>query len=575
MSVSLIYGLPHIYLASKLGNSYSPLIVSGYSPIAYDEGTLYSPAVNYILQGHLLLQDPYVAEYSNTPTTFVGESASAIIMAMLSLLTGSIEKAFIAADFIFPAAIFTLLYFFASHFIKNHYFAMSAAFVAAISRDFIAMIPNPFAMWNYLKYAESPNEFLYLARAFHPQVSLVFFALGVLLLANLIKRRSAKLATVLGVVFGLAFFTYIFYWTYLLVVIVLTGIYFALRRDKHMVSHLFLSLTIGLVLAIPYLWNTYIFYTSKLAEDFTQKYTIMGAPVPVTIFRYIILAVALYLISNIKNMKQLGTKRDLIYFYIILIFVGILIPLLFKLVLNRDLVVLHYIRRALAPFATIAVFVIAYNLAVYYKIATKQLTIFAAVFLILATVFAVRIQIISSQSVKYAQKDNKNLRTIYKYLDNFTERYSTVGSLDEDLNSYLPTYTQNKVFFPPTLRTITPTGEDVQRYAIISNLLGENIDMQKQNLDNYLSYIFYFQAFNQAKNKFDPQSSKVIIAKNTLEVFAKQNFPDQLKKYKLDYLIISPNELSWVKPQYKYLKPTTSINGYIIFKVLANDNETI
>lgn len=572
--ISIIYGLPHIYFANKLGKYYSPLIVTGYSPVAFDEGTLYAPAVNYILQGHIFLQDLYVAEYSNTPTPFIGESASAIIMAVLSRITGSIEKAFIAADFIFPAVIFTLLYFFARYFIQNRYFAMSAAFFAAISRDFIATIPNPIAMWNYLKYGENAGEFLYLSRAFHPQVSLVFFILGILSLTNLIKKRSAFQTVLTGLILGLTFYTYIFYWTYLLFIIVMAVIYFVLHRDQQIVSRLLFSLVIGLAIAIPYLWSTYNFYISTLAEDFTQKYTLTNAPVPVTIFRYLFLSAALYFFLKIKKATKTDLNKDLIDFYIILILGGILLPLLFKL-LNKDLVILHYIRRALAPFATIAVFVIAKNLIEYYKVTAKTLTVFAIFCTIFTAVFATRVQLIASQSVKDAHKDSKNLKAVYNYLNKFTNKYSVIGSLDEDFNSYLPIYTQDKTYFPPTLRTVTPTGEDVQRYAVISNLLGNTVDKQRQYLDNYLSYVFYFQAYNQSTKKFDPNAPKVTAAKNNLGVLAKQNLQEQLNKYRLDYLIINPDELPSVKPQYMFLKPEASVSGYIIFKVYANDNETI
>ena len=132
----------------------------------------------------------------------------------------------------------------------------------------------------------------------------------------------------------------------------------------------------------------------------------------------------------------------------------------------------------------------------------------------------------------------------------------------------LPVFTQNKIYFPSTLRTITPTNEELERYAILSNLLGLNVESQKQDLDIYASYIFYFQSFNQNTKKFDTRLERVEQAKEDLDKFSKYNLSNQVKKYSLDYLIITPDKLNKVKPHYELLKSVGSINDYIIFRVI-------
>ena len=117
--VSFFYGLPNIIMTNKLGSDYNPLVISGKSPIARDEAFAYAPFVNYILEGKLFLRDAYVVEYANYPTPFLGETVPSLIFAALAKLTGSVEKAFIAADFIFPPIIFLLFYILISFFIKH------------------------------------------------------------------------------------------------------------------------------------------------------------------------------------------------------------------------------------------------------------------------------------------------------------------------------------------------------------------------------------------------------------------------------------------------------------------------
>ncbi len=94
---------------------------------------------------------------------------------------------------------------------------------------------------------------------------------------------------------------------------------------------------------------------------------------------------------------------------------------------------------------------------------------------------------------------------------------------------------------------------------------------QKQNLDSYASYIFYFQAFNRDLKNYDTKLERVEQARIDLDRFSKYNLSNQVKKYRLDYIILTPNELTNVKPNYKFLKPVGSVNGYIIFKVISAD----
>src|SRR3990167_10419890 len=167
--ISLIYGFPHVLLISRLGVNYTPLALTGESRIARDEAFAYAPEVNYILKGHFFLKDAYVAEYSNYPTPFMGESAPSLVFALLAKLTGSVENAFIAADFIFPPIIFVLLYIITNIFIKNKLYSAAVAFLTVIARDFIAVIPYPHATFQYLTFAEGQNYLLYFSRAFRSE----------------------------------------------------------------------------------------------------------------------------------------------------------------------------------------------------------------------------------------------------------------------------------------------------------------------------------------------------------------------------------------------------------------------
>lgn len=555
--VSFIYGLPHIILTSKLGAEYTPFSISGESRIARDETYAYAPEVNYILKGHLFLKDAYVSEYANYPTPFMGESVPSIVFALLSKLTGSMENAFIAADFIFPPIIFLLFFLLTRRFVKNNLLASSIAFVAVVARDFIAVVPYPQQTFQYLTIAEGQDYLLYFSRAFHPQLTFIFFALAFMFFLNLVEKPNSKKFLVLsGISFGVLFYSYVFYWTYFVVFLGLNSIYFLARREKSIIIALLKSSAISLMIAIPYLFNMYKFYQLDLATDFVTKSSLQNMPLPITLVRYLLVAVLFFITAKKRNNK----------FFVFLSFLlaGVLITPISKLLIGQDLETFHYLRRALMPFATIAFFITIYS-AIKNK---RYLNGFLSIVLFITFItFALNTQIIVSRKIKDSHVRNHDQERVSSWLNANTPKDSVVGSLSTDFESLVPVYTQNKVFFPPTDRTIMPTSEGVTRYAILSNILGVDMSWQKKNLDNIVSYLFIYQSYNPNLN-LDLNSPKRFLAEGEIEKVS-QNWQNEVNKFKLDYVVVTPEEKLVVNPNSRFLYQVASFGDYRIYNYKA------
>jgi len=551
--VSVIYGFPNIILSLKLGENYNPLPISGFSPIARDEAFAYAPEANFILKGNLFLKEMYVKEYQNTPTPFLGETAPSLVYAVLSKLTGSIEKAFIAGDFIFPPIIFVLLYLVARIYINNNFFALSAAFLTVIARDFIAVIPYPHETFQYLNFEEGQNYLLYFSRAFHPQLTFIFFSLAVLATVKMFQSPNKKFPIVLtGMLIGILFYSYIFYWTYFLFFSGLLVIYLIVSRNLFSTKRVVIAILIGLILGLPYFYNMFQFYKLDLASDFVAKTSLHNLRLPITLLRYLIISAIFFLSYPKKDQK--------FYLFFSLLMSGILIAPISKLVIGQDLETFHYLRRALMPFATIALFVSA-----YYLIKNKSPILKVLPVLIVAVVLYLgfKTQLIASNRIYLAHTRDYDREAVFSWLRSNTVKDSTVGSLNTTFNSLLPLYTQNWTFFPPTDRTVTPTAEGVRRYITLSKMLGIGKNWQKKNLDNIISYLFVYQAYDN-QNRLDLNSPKRIWAESEIDKYSETNIAisDQL-----DYLVVTPEELEIIKPDTNILHPLTSINKYIIFRL--------
>lgn len=554
--ISIIYGLPNIILISKLGSSYTPFSLSGKSPIARDEVFAYAPEVNYILQGHLFLKDAYVYEYAHLPTPFMGESLPSIIFALLSKMTGSLESSFVAADFIFPPVIFFLLFSLTRIFTKNNFYSMTTAFISTVARDFIAVIPFPHETIQYLTSAENQKYLLYFSRAFHPQLTFIFFCLAFIAFLKMLKSPETKYIILTGAIFGLLFYCYIFYWTYFAAFVALCFLYFTLTRQKTILKALLISSLIALIIAFPYLLNIYEFYKLDFTADFVAKSSLVNVPLPLTLLRYLFIALLFLMFSKKRN------DNSIVFFLFLL--TGILITPVSKLLLGQDLETFHYLRRALMPFATLSLFIVFHRLLIGNKAILK---FFSILMFLIFFVFSINSQITAVRVIEKEHIIDEDLENTMQWLKKNTKKSSVIGSLNPNFSSLLPAYTRNKVFVPPTDRTIMPTFEGIERYKIISELLGLDEIRQKENLDNLVSYFFVYQSYDQNRN-LDINSPRRQEAEKQIDRLSENNkWKDIMKNYKLDYVVITPSELKTVKPDASYLKAVTSINQYIILKV--------
>ena len=554
--VSFFYGLPNIIMTNKLGPDYNPLVISQKSPIARDEAFAYAPFVNYILEGKLFLRDAYVVEYANYPTPFLGETVPSLIFAALAKLTGSVEKAFIAADFIFPPIIFLLFYILISFFIKHKLFAVSVAFLTVIARDFIAIIPYPHETFQYLTFAEGQNYLLYFSRAFHPQMTFIFFTIAVILLIKTLKVPTSK-PTVLffGLIFGLLFYSYVFYWTYILLAVSFAFLHSLVRKNFQIVRSLTVSGLIASLLGSFYFYNPWQFSQLTIADDFIRKTSLHSLSLPPTLFRYLIVT---FLFATIVKLRSHESR---VLFFVLL--AGISISPLSRFIIGQDLETFHYLRRALMPLATIALFVTIY----YLLRSRKTLILLSSLFIFFIFLFlGLRTQVIATEKILSAHQRNRSQEAVFNWLVTNTPKGSTVGSLDTTFSSLLPVYTKNYVYFPPTDRTIMPTAEGVERYATLANLLGIDVTWQKDNLDNILSYLFVYQAYNDLNN-LDLNSPKRHQAEAQIDKIARNNIEKEIEKFKLDYVVVTPDHLSIVHPNLKFTKPLTSIDEFVIFQV--------
>ena len=342
----------------------------------------------------------------------------------------------------------------------------------------------------------------------------------------------------------------------LLFFLIILFLVYAFRKERDILKALAISGVIGLLIASIYLYNIWQFRQLSLYSDFLTKSSLPHLPLPLTLIRYLLIALFFIIVTKSR-------KRPVTTLFIFLLS-GVLIAPVSRFILGQDLETFHYLRRALMPLATISLFIIIFD---FLKGKKNVVRIVSILTILMAVFFAFGTQIIATTKIKSAHVRNYDQESVFQWLNESTPKDSVVASINTTFNSLIPVYTKNRVYFPPSDRTIMPTDEGVERYAILANILGIDTLWQKKNLDHILSYLFIFQTYDQ-HNKLDLNSTRKTFAESKIDTAAGQNPETLIQRYRLDYVVVTPQELDLIHPT-NFSRLLYVVNGYQIYKIIT------
>jgi MFS family permease len=210
-----------------------------YKPVTYesdqDAGGYYGPRANAFFSR------------SDIDVPWLLPPLNPIIMGGLGKALGSMERAFIVSDFVFPPAIFLAVYAVFYEMVRRRTAALLFASVFIISP--LAALLSPSA--SFLPRA----ELLYFSSFEYPKVTFIFYALALLFIFRTLRCGGKKNIIAGGIFFGILFYTYLYDWAYIVVALTLSLVWFALRREWSATKFLAGIIGIGGALSIPYWLN--------------------------------------------------------------------------------------------------------------------------------------------------------------------------------------------------------------------------------------------------------------------------------------------------------------------------------
>lgn len=261
--VGLLYSLYHLIGAAevhKLGEIYQPVTPQS------DAGNfiIFYQRIREYIDGYKLIGDINTFEFremlSNRPPL------PAILYYVIYLFAG-MKGMVVVADFLFPAIIFVALFHFFKLILNRFWPSLAAAFILIVSNTSLP----------FLVFFRSMSQFKELVKMFLPLInnnqipamrfilvesikpSLVIVTFFYATLFIFFKSVSPKKSRVigLGILYGLTFYTYPFYWMYATILMGLFGLFYLWRKNWEKFKKLLLSGSIGLLIS-SYFWLMYV-----------------------------------------------------------------------------------------------------------------------------------------------------------------------------------------------------------------------------------------------------------------------------------------------------------------------------
>lgn len=573
LAVGLIYLAPHIFFAYSLGKNFSGV---QFSPLDAENHTL--TVFNEIKSGYTNYANPFLYEYKNTARPIL-EYSEIIYGLLVKYLHLSIGAFYLFAKFVFPLVIFLLWYWLSLLIMRNRKSAILSALLLVFGYSLLENLSLIKQLSIIFWHANNLSPLLY-GRIVNPLLSFPFFFLGLIAVYKLFKNKNLKSAVICGLVLGVNFYIYFYFWAYLITLLGIMFLYEICKIFKNksgmerlFIRNILISFGIAFIVGFYYIFqmikvayfNVYENAASKVLTPYivTHKFVF-----PTTVFVALLLFMMYWLFKNKREGIESGDK-----FILILLLTSVI-------VVNQQVLTGRFIEQGHFQWYTNIPVVFLSLAAIFNYLVEKikknyaklAICIIACLYILF---FGIGIQASGYKKYFNDYKYYQNYGIIFNWLTQNSEKESVVLGND-DFSGILPAYTDNNAYYASYVVYYPTTPLDRRLWAVdvyyyLNYRDKKDIDQEFKNrkvelgalalpLVNYRndcgSYDCYPDEFLQ----------KMI---DGYKIFAKNSFEENLKKYRIDYVVWDRNKNpEWNLGEFDFLQLIYSVNNINLYKLI-------
>ncbi len=474
---AVLCSLPHLTGIWQNRGDYSPFSVSpAVSAIIFDETHAYAPPARRLLSTGKIRAE--VDNYENRNLSAGIPFVPTAILGGMGWVLGSLEKAFVAADLLFPALLFLLLYAVAATALQDSSLRLLVAWSTIII---------PFGLLNSLWMGDDARIApLELTRTPQPEISFFVLILAAALLGKAIEKSDWRWMLGAGTLSGVVVYCYYFYavaWAATLALLLILGLIWKLPLVW---TRAVCALGLMLLLSVPYAIAS---VRGKVQGGQTYLLERMGAfthrPDFLPLFCGLILTAVLLVLG------RKFCQRQPIYFVFTLLVAGSLFGMNLQILSGYETQRWHFWKRLALP---VFFFVVASAVArrgeesSEEKIASRR-KFAQSLLALLILETAARLAYAGVLTAPYHRASNPDIAMLTWVRSHLPDN-QVIGTADPKLILLIPALTADYTYVPSGLRSLTSTENIVSRYFEIACLLSfSRADVAREAaIPNHLSH---------------------------------------------------------------------------------------
>lgn len=524
--IGIIYILPHILFAIEMKGNYRIFFA------AEDEETeVYTSRIREVYDGHYYISDPFLYEGKSKPhfRSYLSELILGLFGKVFHL---PITSLFILNNFIFPVAVFLLIFYFLFLLTKSVNLSLAGS-------SFILLVQFPEILRLLIN---GTNTELLFSRAVNPSISFIFF-----ILCLIFTYKSLRDIKPLGTFFSAAFFGVIFYtdpyyWSHIAIGYSLFFFYLLSKRKLKELRAQTLIILGGLIISVPYWINAARVIKLPFFDELIMRSGLYYSHKPLLLKTPIF--AALLLLFFYKN-------KDFNFYFLGSFLIAGLLGMNQQVISGKDLESWHWYYYTEKQLTIMSGILLAKNFLAGESNFLQRIgrgfnkKIFLISCFILIIMSGLYTQLYYYRNSKEGQKKRQFLYDAFLWLNKNTEPESVVLASGA-VSLILPVYTHNNVYIAGYIyESIIPDLEIMERFFVFGRIFG----MDKGRMTDYIlrhkeAFFGMRLAYRQYKNIedfFESNRIPEIISEN-YKNSRQEDILSLLKRFRLDYIFYSPYE---------------------------------
>lgn len=564
--VGVISVAPQFLYIIYLGDGYK----GGYFFSTANED-VYLTKMQEIIEGHWRVGSPFFFEYKNLKPLVppIGE----YFYAMPSLLLHvPLTKILVFSKFLFPAILFLLVYFFILELSLNKGL-VGGKINAAVGGLFVTLgydLIDYKTAWLQL-LGQNTGNFLLWTRPVNPIIGALLIFILLLIIWSIINSRKKYLFIPAGMTLALMV-GYFFTWGISLSIIAVLIVLAVFKKDFFMVKQLGLTIFTALIASSFYWYNLIKSLLKSGNESLGEKNGMFYAHEPMInkvllMISLIFLLLTLYKLWKKENIKSAENNW---WWFCLAIILGSWLAYNQQIVTGRTIWPYHFVQYTI-PFSIVIGMIILGN---FLRIKFfKTWVAVVAIILLAITAYNARSFIDYPKRFESSRREQVYSGAI-SWLNKNVAKDCVVLVVDDPGDSVgleITALTHCDVYLSNWVFEGAPAERVYHNYLVLLRLAGVRDDQVKDYLLKNKEDIrgYFFENWKQLFSLTTDDGwlyAKIDQISLDYQKFYKQDFSQELKKYRLDY-IMSEGELAGrIKQELKIDKPVFSDNNFYIYK---------